>query len=98
MAPLFKWQLIGDFVRLMSLVLAHQFVAKRMVRNFIFTELLSLALFFGLSHLFVDSMGVEGVVLAHLVRYVIYFAVVAFLVWYYFNKQRKQQIPSEEIE
>jgi|TARA_R110002020_G_scaffold95012_4_gene228189 PST family polysaccharide transporter len=98
MAPLFKWQLIGDFVRLMSLVLAHQFVAKRMVRNFIFTELLSLALFFGLSHLFVDSMGVEGVVLAHLVRYVIYFAVVAFLVWRYFNKQRKQQIPSEEIE
>lgn len=33
MAPLFKWQLAGDFVRLGSLVLAHQFLAKKMVRK-----------------------------------------------------------------
>ncbi|RDK83238.1 O-antigen translocase [Marinirhabdus gelatinilytica] len=89
MAPLFKWQLIGDFIRLMALVLAHQFLAKKMVRNFIFTEILSLALFFGLSHLLVDTYGVEGVVLAHLLRYVIYFFVVLFLVWRYFDKKGK---------
>lgn len=94
MAPLFKWQLIGDFIRLMSLVLAHQFLAKKMVRNFVFTEILSLALFFGLSHLFVQSYGVEGVVLAHLVRYIIYFFVVLFLVWRYFNNRPKIQAGS----
>ncbi|MAZ73968.1 MAG: O-antigen flippase [Flavobacteriaceae bacterium] len=92
MAPLFKWQLIGDFVRLMALVLAHQFLAKKMVRNFIFTEILSLSLFFGLSHLFVENYGVEGVVLAHLVRYIIYFIVVLFLVWRYFDKQGRKSL------
>jgi PST family polysaccharide transporter len=97
MAPLFKWQLMGDFVRLMALVLAHQFLAKRMVRNFIFTEILSLALFFGFSHLFVGTYGVEGVVLAHLVRYIIYFLVVLFLVWRYFNKQNKIPVSEEPI-
>ena len=97
MAPLFKWQLMGDFVRLMALVLAHQFLAKRMVRNFIFTELLSLALFFGFSHLFVGPYGVEGVVLAHLVRYIIYFLVVLFLVWRYFNKQNNTPVEENSI-
>lgn len=91
MAPLFKWQLIGDFIRLMALVLAHQFLAKKMVRNFIFTEILSLSLFFGFSHLLVPNFGVEGVVLAHLIRYIIYFFVVLFLVWRYFNKKTKEQ-------
>ena len=49
MEPLFKWQLFGDFIRLCSLVLAHQFLAKRMVKRFVITELISLALFYGLS-------------------------------------------------
>jgi O-antigen/teichoic acid export membrane protein len=89
MAPLFKWQLAGDFVRLGSLVLAHQFLAKKMVRNFIFTELLSLGLFYGLAYYLVAGYGVEGVVMAHFIRYVIYFFVVLFLVWRYFRKQKR---------
>ena len=92
MEPLFKWQLLGDFIRLASVVLAHQFLAKKMVRNFIFTEILSIALFFSLSYYLTDLYGLEGVVIAHLVRYVIYFGVVLFLVWRYFNKQGKKQI------
>lgn len=87
MEPLFKWQLMGDFIRLASLVLAHQFLAKKLVRNFIFTEILSLALFYGLARFFTESYGVEGVVIAHFVRYVIYFFVVFFLVYRYFRKQ-----------
>ena len=74
------------------MVLAHQFLAKKMVRNFIFTEILSIALFFSLSYYLTDLYGLEGVVIAHLVRYVIYFGVVLFLVWRYFNKQGKKQI------
>lgn len=86
MEPLFKWQLLGDFIRLASLVLAHQFFAKKMVRNFIFSELLSLGLFYILAHSFTEYFGLEGVVLAHFVRYIIYFFVVLFLVWRYFKK------------
>ncbi len=91
MAPLFKWQLLGDFVRLASLVLAHQFLAKKMVRNFIFSEILSLALFYGFAYYFTEFYGVEGVVIAHFIRYVIYFVVVFFLVWRYFKKTEKIQ-------
>lgn len=87
MEPLFKWQLMGDFIRLASLVLAHQFLAKKLVRNFIFTEILSLALFYILARYFTATYGVEGVVIAHFVRYVIYFIVVFLLVYRYFRKQ-----------
>ncbi|WP_115461660.1 O-antigen translocase [Winogradskyella aurantiaca] len=85
MESLFKWQLMGDFVKLCSVVMAHQFLAKKLVRNFIFSELLSLALFYLLTKIFITSYGVEGVVLAHLVRYVIYFVVVAILIKRYFS-------------
>ena len=88
MAPLFKWQLLGDFIRLASLVLAHQFLAKKLVRNFIFTEVLSLALFYFLARYFTTDYGVEGVVIAHFVRYIIYFLVVFYLVFRYFRKRR----------
>ena len=89
MAPLFKWQLLGDFVRLAAVILGYQFLAKKMVRNFIFTELLSLGLFYIFSYYLTGIYGVEGVVLAHFLRYIIYFVVVFFLVFRYFKKQGK---------
>jgi PST family polysaccharide transporter len=90
MSPLFKWQLLGDFVRLASLVLAHQFLAKKMVRNFIFSEIVSLALFYFLARYLTDIYGVEGVVMAHLFRYLIYFVLVFFLVFRYFRNKRTE--------
>lgn len=95
LAPLFKWQLLGDFVRLASVVLANQFMAKKMVRHFIFTEMLSLGLFFGLAHFLVQIYGLQGVVIAHFIRYVVYFGVVAFLVWRYFNNHDKHKTELE---
>lgn len=89
MAPLFKWQLMGDFIRLASLVLLNQFLAKKLVRNFIFSELFSLVLFYVLAQLLAPEYGVEGVVIAHLIRYILYFFVVVFLVFRYFKKQNK---------
>lgn len=87
MEPLFKWQLLGDFVRLCALVLAHQFIAKRLVKSFIITEFISLGLFYFFSKLFIGYFGTEGVTLAHFVRYVLYFAIVLiFIKLYYKNK------------
>ncbi len=85
MEPLFKWQLLGDFVRLCALVLAHQFLAKRLVKSFVITEVISLGLFFILSKVFIQQYGTEGIVIAHFVRYVIYFIVVAFVIRVYYN-------------
>lgn len=91
MAPLFKWQLLGDFVRLAGLVVMHQFLAKKLVRAFIFTEVLSNALFLGLAYYLSESYGVEGVVIGHFIRYIIYFIVVLFLVMRYFNRETPKQ-------
>ncbi len=87
MEGLFKWQLLGDFVRLATLVLSHQFLAKKMVKSFIITELMSLSLFYAFSKYFVVIYGAEGVVMAHFYRYVIYFIIVIVAVWFYFKKQ-----------
>ena len=92
MAPLFKWQLLGDFIRLASLVLAHQFLAKKLVFNFIFTEILSLSLFYGLAYFLVEKFNVEGVVIAHFIRCIITFFVISFLVIRYFRKQKTENL------
>lgn len=76
MKPLFKWQLLGDFVKIASIIIAHQFLAKKMVMQFIVTELMSLILFYTFSTYFIKSMGAEGIVLAHFLRYVLYFIIV----------------------
>ena len=55
--------------------------------SFIFSELLSLALFYFIAGYLINDYGVEGVVIAHLIRSVIMFIVVFYLVFRYFNKQ-----------
>ena len=86
MGPLFKWQLAGDFLRLITIILGYQFIAKKLVLNFIFTEVISLIIYFGLASYFVDIYGVEGVVIANFIRYVIVIFIVFFLVYRYFKK------------
>jgi PST family polysaccharide transporter len=78
--PLFKWQLLGDFIRLASLVMAHQFLAKRLYKSFIITEVVSLTLFYLLARVLVDLYGTEGIVMAHFYRYIIYFLLVIYVI------------------
>ncbi len=85
MEPLFKWQLVGDFIRLAAIVLAYQFLAQKQVKSYVLTELLSLVIFYGLSLYFIKIYGTEGIVIAHVIRYIIYFIVVAFILWRYFK-------------
>ncbi|NNE33426.1 MAG: O-antigen translocase [Winogradskyella sp.] len=89
MEPLFKWQLMGDFIRLCALVLAHQFLAKKLVKSFLITEVISLILFFVLTKLFIQPYGTEGVVIAHFVRYIVYFIVVILFINRYYNQRIK---------
>lgn len=87
--PLFKWQLLGDFIRLAALVVAHQFLAKKMIKSFIITELISISLFYFLSKYLVVMYGAEGVVMAHFYRYIVYFIVVIVVVLHYFKTQKR---------
>lgn len=89
--PLFKWQLLGDFVRIATLVLSYQFQAKKMVWSFVITEIISLGLFYVLSKHYVDLYGAEGVVMAHFYRYIVYFIVVVIAIWYYFKSVKNNK-------
>jgi len=79
MSKLFKWQIIGDFVKLIALVLAYQFLAKKQLIYFLLTEVFSVLLFYVFSKYFIEFYGTEGVVFAHFVRYVLYLLLVIFI-------------------
>lgn len=78
-SSLFKWQLLGDLMKLCALIISYQFLAKKQITYFIITEVLSVVLFYVFAKYFISNYGIEGVVLAHFVRYVIYFLVVVYL-------------------
>ena len=90
MASLFKWQLLGDLIKFIAIVLSYQFLAKRQIGNFIFTEVLSVLMFYGFSIYFIDIYGTDGVVIAHFVRYILYFFVVLFILRHNFIGQKRR--------
>ncbi|MGJ8683997.1 MAG: O-antigen translocase [Nonlabens sp.] len=72
MEPLFKWQLAGDFVKIVTTVLAFQFVARNNFKKYLISELISVACFYLLSMYLLPQYGVEGIVMAHLGTYIVY--------------------------
>jgi len=73
---LFFWQLLGDFVKVLSVVIAYQFLAKKMFWHYIITEAFSIIILYLTSIYFIDIYGVKGANIAHFVTYVMYYAVV----------------------
>ena len=79
---LFFWQLIGDFLKAASFVLAFQFYAKKLTKAFIFFELLSLSIQYFATCFFMEQFQIEGIVMAHAYTYLIYLVVLCI----YFRK------------
>lgn len=75
-ADLFLWQLLGDFVKVLSIVVAYQFLAKRMFWHYIITEAFFVIILYLTSIYFIDIYGVKGANIAHFVTYVVYFIVI----------------------
>lgn len=73
---LFLWQLLGDFIKVLSIVIAYQFLAKRMFWHYIVTEAFLVVILYATSIYFIDIYGVKGATIAHFVTYVMYYAVV----------------------
>ena len=96
MSSLFKWQLVGDFIRLIGMVMSYYFIARKLVYYFVITEILSVGLFYVFAHYFIGQYGVEGVVIGHMIRYVVYVVVVFLMVWYYVSRQAKEKVRSDE--
>jgi len=73
---LFLWQLLGDFVKVLSIIIAYQFIAKRMFAHFIVIELFLVVMIYFSSIYLVDAFGVQGAVMAHFISYIMYFGIV----------------------
>jgi len=90
---LFFWQLLGDFMKVLSIVIAYQFLAKNMFWHYIIIEAFSLALMYFSSIYFIDEYGVKGVTIAHFVTYVVHYIIILVI----FGKALFGRIP-ETIE
>jgi len=73
---LFGWQLLGDLIKIMSIVIAYQFIAKKMFIHFIVTELFLITATYFTSVYFIDIYGVKGANMAHFVSYVLYYIII----------------------
>jgi len=73
---LFGWQLLGDFVKVLSVVITYHIIAKKMIRHYIITELVLVGILYFTSIYFVDIFGVKGAPMAHFVTYLLYFAMI----------------------
>jgi PST family polysaccharide transporter len=74
---LFLWQLSGDFVKILSIVIAYQFLAKKMFWHYILTEAFLIITLYITSLYFIDLYdGVKGAVVAHFVSYIMYYVII----------------------
>ncbi|WP_158847668.1 O-antigen translocase [Algibacter sp. L1A34] len=79
---LFIWQLLGDFIRILAVMIAYHFLAKKMFWHYILTELFLVVMLYITSVYFIDIFdGVKGAVFAHFVSYLMYFGIISLLLW-----------------
>jgi len=72
MVELFKWQLIGDVIKISSWLLSYLMLAKAMTQLYVYTEIIFSAIFVYLSISFIDRFGLIGVTYAFCLNYVLY--------------------------
>ena len=87
MLPLFKYQLLGDFFKTGSWLIAYIMVSKALTGTFIITELVFNFSFVFLSYFFMNRYGVIGTTYAFCINYAIYWIVMWLLMKKYFAKQ-----------
>ncbi|OUR90329.1 O-antigen translocase [Flavobacteriales bacterium 34_180_T64] len=73
---LFLWQLLGDFVKVLSIVIAYQFIAKKMFTHFIVIELFLVFMLYFSSIYLIDIFGVQGAVMGHFVTYLMHYGII----------------------
>ena len=89
---LFFWQLLGDFIKVLSIVIGYQFLAKKMFWHYILTEAFSIVVLYFASIYFIDNYGIKGAAIAHFVNYVLYYIVILLI----FGNTLFGKLPQEE--
>jgi len=80
MLELFRWQLIGDVIKIASWLLAYLMWAKAMTKLFIFTEIFFSVLWILLSIAFINIFGLIGVTYAFALGYFLYWIFFIFFI------------------
>ena len=83
MVRLFKWQLLGDFFKISSWLIAFLMQAKAMTKTFCITEIIFSAFYIGMAYLLTSYLGfgIEGIVIGYLINYIVYMLIMYLFVW-----------------
>ena len=73
---LFLWQLLGDFVKVLSVVIAYQFIAKKMFLHVIIIQVFLVIVMYVSSVYLIDIFGVQGAVIGHFVSYLMHYGII----------------------
>ena len=87
MRELFLWQMIGDSLKIGSWILAYLMLSKAMTKLYITTEIVFSFSLVGLTYINTKVFGFEGVSIAYLINYLLYWAVLSLII---FKKLKKR--------
>ena len=80
MREIFAWQLIGDTFKIGSWVVSFLMLSKAMFKSFIVTEIIFALSFVLFANQLVRRFGLDGVVIAYAVNYLLYWICISFVV------------------
>jgi O-antigen/teichoic acid export membrane protein len=80
MREFFKWQLIGDVIKISASLISFLMLAGAMTKMYIFTEVIFSLSFTVFSLLFIDAFGGVGVTYAYALNCLLYFATMLILI------------------
>lgn len=79
MESLFLWQLVGDFFKIASWILAFLMLAKSLTKIYVVTEIVFSISYVLIGYVFVDSHQLRGITIAFSINYFIYFIAMAII-------------------
>lgn len=87
MSDLFLWQVIGDFLKISSWLIAYLMPAKAMTKLFVLTEIGFTIFYVSMAFLFSNMIGLQGIVLGYTVNYAAYFI----FIWAFIYKRLRNK-------
>lgn len=81
MEAIFLWQVVGDVFKIGSWILAYLMLGRAMTRLFITTEIIFSISLVGLTYLFTNLFAFEGVTIAYMVNYALYWMLMSFMIF-----------------
>lgn len=73
---LFGYQILGDIMRVLSMVIIYKFLAKKMFGHFLILEVFLFIIMYFSSVFLIDEFGVKGAAMGHFYSYLLYFGII----------------------